>query len=303
MCCRIYIVDDACPEESGDFVLAHCTDTRVVVIRNPVNQGVGGAVVAGYLAAIRDGMDIAVKIDGDGQMDPALLPLFIKPILSGQADYCKGNRFFNLEKLATMPKIRLIGNSVLSLLSKLSTGYWDLFDPTNGYTAIQLDVAKQMPLHKLSQRYFFETDMLFRLNTLRARVLDIPMEARYGDERSGLRVRYVIGEFFWKNLVNTGKRIFYNYYLRDMSLASLELPIGAGLMLFGTVFGAFSWAASSHSGIAASTGTVMLSALPLLMGLQFLLAFVAHDIAGVPRAAIHPRLRHDQPAGSETPGR
>ena len=174
---RIYVVDDLCPEQSGDFVEAHCDDPRVRIIRHEVNQGVGGAVMSGYRAAIEEGVDIIVKVDGDGQMDPSLIPYFVEPIISGNADYTKGNRFFDLESVRAMPRIRLFGNAVLSFMTKMSSGYWDLFDPTNGYTAIHADVAKHLPFEKISKRYFFETDILFRLNTVRAVVVDMPMEA------------------------------------------------------------------------------------------------------------------------------
>ncbi len=175
----IYVVDDCCPDDSGALVRAECLDPRVHVIRLPKNLGVGGAVMAGYQAAIKDGMDIAVKIDGDGQMDPRYIVSFIEPILAGEADYTKGNRFFNLDSLDQMPRGRLLGNAALSFMSKLSSGYWDLFDPTNGYTAIHCEVARHLPMKKISPRYFFESDMLFRLNTLRAVVVDIPMDAKY----------------------------------------------------------------------------------------------------------------------------
>ena len=132
--------------------------------------------MSGYQAAITDGADVIVKVDGDGQMDPSLISCFVDPILAGEADYTKGNRFYDLEEIRAMPPIRLFGNTVLSFMSKLSSGYWDLFDPTNGYTAIHVDVVKHLPLGKISRRYFFETDMLFRLNTLRAVVVDVPMD-------------------------------------------------------------------------------------------------------------------------------
>ena len=176
---RIYVVDDACPEKTGAFVQDACEDPRVEVIFNPVNAGVGGAVIEGYKVALRDGMEVIVKLDGDGQMDPALIPDLVRPIAAGDADYTKGNRFYNLERIREMPRLRIVGNALLSLMTKLSAGYWDIFDPTNGFTAIHWKVARQLPFEKISRRYFFETDMLFRLNTIRAVVLDVPMDARY----------------------------------------------------------------------------------------------------------------------------
>ncbi|MCX2545080.1 glycosyltransferase family 2 protein [Pseudomonas sp. COW5] len=288
---RIYVVDDCCPQETGKYVSEHCTDLRVTILHNPVNLGVGGAVMNGYAAAIQDGMDIIVKVDGDGQMDPRLIKQFVAPIIDGEADYTKGNRFFDLEEIHAMPKMRLFGNAVLSFMTKLSSGYWDLFDPTNGFTAIHRDVAKHLPFHKISNRYFFETDILFRLNTLRAVVIDIPMDAKYGEEESNLKISKIVGEFLAKHLRNLSKRIFYNYYLRNMSLASIELPLGVLMLTAGTVFGVSHWMSSIGSGIPTPAGTVMLSALPIILGTQFILAFIGHDVAAVPKRPFHLKVQ------------
>lgn len=287
----IYVVDDQCPDGSGSFVKTHALDPRIKVIAHTENKGVGGAVMTGYRAALQDGMDIMVKIDGDGQMDPALIVRFIAPIVQGHADYTKGNRFFDLEQIRQMPTIRLLGNAALSFISKLSTGYWDLFDPTNGYTAIHRSAALRLPFQKISERYFFESDMLFRLNTLGAVVVDIPMDAKYGDEQSNLRIVKVLPEFLLKHSRNLFKRIFYNYYLRDMSIASFELPLGLLLLIFGLLFGANAWLTSIHSGLATTAGTVMLSALPVILGLQFLLAFLANDMSRIPKRPLQWRWK------------
>ena len=284
---RIYVVDDKCPDASGAFVRANCSDPRVTVLEHAENQGVGGAVMTGYRAAIDDGAQVIVKIDGDGQMDAALLPDFVAPILAGEADYTKGNRFFDLEQIRQMPAMRLFGNAVLSLMTKLSSGYWNLFDPTNGYTAIHADAARHLPFDKISRRYFFETDMLFRLNTLGAVVADVPMDAKYGDEVSNLKISKVVTEFAAKHVRNLAKRLFYNYYLRNMSLASLELPLGLGLLGFGTVYGLARWMGSAEHDVATPAGSVMLAALPVIMGVQLILAFLAYDIASVPTRPLH----------------
>lgn len=289
---KIYVVDDCCPVRSGDHVTEHCTDPRVVVLRHTINKGVGGAVMTGYQAGIADGMDILVKVDGDGQMESRLIPKFVEPILRGEADYTKGNRFFDLEKIQSMPKMRLFGNAVLSFLTKISSGYWDLFDPTNGFTAIHSESAKHLPFKKISERYFFETDILFRLNTLRAVVVDIPMDAKYGDEVSNLKISKIIGEFAKKHTRNFFKRIFYNYYLRDMSIASIELPVGLMLVAFGGIFGVYHWVASLHSGVPTPVGTVMLAVVPIIVGIQFILAFLAYDISSVPRRVTHSSIRN-----------
>lgn len=293
-CSRIYVVDDACPEGSGNKVESECHDPRVMVIRHAVNRGVGGAVMTGYRQAVADGVDIIVKIDGDGQMDPTLLQRFVIPILRGEADYTKGNRFFDLRQIRQMPFVRRIGNLGLSFMAKASTGYWDIFDPNNGFTAIHGEVAAILPMESISERYFFETDMLFRLNTLRAAVVDIPMDAQYGDEVSNLKVSKIFSEFLIKHLRNMGKRLLYNYYLRDLSIASLELVAGIVLLTFGGVFGAASWLESVESGKAASVGTVMVPTLAVMLGFQLVLAFLAYDIANIPRYPLHNRLQRNQ---------
>lgn len=283
----IYVIDDKCPDSSGDYVAQLCSDPRVRILWHQVNQGVGGAVMTGYRAAVADGADVIVKVDGDGQMDPDLIPYFVRPIIDGTADYSKGNRFYDLEEIGAMPPLRLFGNTVLSLMAKFSTGYWDLFDPTNGFTAIHADVARHLPYNKISQRYFFETDILFRLNIMRAAVVDVPMSAKYGNEVSGLKISKIVSEFLVKHMRNFLKRIFYNYYLRDLTLASLELPIGLMLLIFGVCYGTYYWLMSAETGSTTPAGVVMMAALPILTGLQLVLAFLGHDITSVPKRARH----------------
>lgn len=294
----IYCIDDACPEGSADIVEREVRDPRVRILRHSDNQGVGGAVLTGYMQAVEDGADVIVKVDGDGQMDTTLIPVMVEPIVRGDADYTKGNRFFDLRHIGRMPLMRRFGNLALSFMSKVSTGYWDIFDPTNGFTAISAKVAALLPFDRISHRYFFETDLLFRLNTLRAVVIDVPMDARYLGEESSLRVSRVAPEFLLKHVRNAGKRTLYNYFLRDMSIASLELVAGLSLVLFGMIFGARHWLLSLRTGDPASTGTVVIAALALLMGLQLVLAFLGHDIASVPRRALHPRLPARKPGSA-----
>lgn len=286
----IYVVDDACPDGSADWVEARNRDPRVHVLRHERNQGVGGAVMTGYAKAVADGMDVLVKMDGDGQMDPALLPRLLGPILRGEADYTKGNRFYDLGQISRMPGMRVFGNAMLSFMTKLSSGYWDVFDPTNGYTALHARVAMQLPFERVSRRYFFETDMLFRLNTIRAVVVDVPMHARYEGESSSLRIGRIVHEFLLKHIRNTAKRIFYNYFLRDLSLASLLLLVGGAFVVSGTLLGLGYWYRSAVSGIPTLPGSVTLVALLVIVGIQLLLGFLAHDIASVPRRALHPML-------------
>lgn len=286
----VYVVDDACPEGTGKYVESACRDQRVRVLYHAKNKGVGGATLTGYRQAVRDGADVIVKLDGDGQMDPALIPNFVRPVVAGEADYTKGNRFYSIEDLQQMPFVRLMGNSFLSFISKFSSGYWTIFDPTNGFTAIHGAVAAKLPLDKIEQRYFFESDMLFRLNILRAVVLDIPMTASYADEVSNLSIARTIPEFLCKHAVNSFKRLFYNYYLRDFNVASLEILLGTLALLFGMVFGARMWYLSFATGSPATSGTVMLAALPTLVGIQLILAFLSYDVGNIPRYPLHKRL-------------
>lgn len=279
---RVYVVDDCCPESSGQWVQEQCQDPRVHVLWHDENQGVGGAVRTGYQAALKDGLDIVVKVDGDGQMDPALIPLFTRPIERGRADYTKGNRFYRPESLKGMPAVRLIGNAALSFITKLSTGYWPNMDPTNGYTAIHAEVLRRLPLDKLEPRYFFETDMLYHLNIIRAVVRDVPMDAVYADEQSSLKVSRVLPEFMLKHLNRLLKRYVYVYLLRDFNIGSLYSVLGLLLCLGGGLFGAIHWLHGMATGQPASSGTVMLAALPLIIGIQFLIAFLHHDVSSVP---------------------
>ena len=223
---QIICVDDGCPDQTGVFVEENNTDPRIAVIKSERNQGVGGATKRGYLAALATDAEVVVKLDGDGQMDPELIPTLIAPIADGYADYTKGNRFFDSENTASMPLYRIVGNVVMSFVSKFSSGYWQLFDPNNGFTAIHHAVLRLMPLEKISDDYFFESDMLYQLNILRAVVADVPMEAIYGDETSSLNIFKILMPFARNHLMNFLRRIFYTYFLRDFNIASLELILG-----------------------------------------------------------------------------
>jgi dolichol-phosphate mannosyltransferase len=286
----IVVVDDACPERVGELVRREVRDPRVRVVIRDSNGGVGAATLAGMAAAVSEGADIVVKLDGDGQMDPSLIAKLVRPIQRGEADYVKGNRIFAPENVQGMPTTRLIGNSALSLLTKVSSGYWSVTDPTNGFVAMHAAVFSFLPQRKIAERFFFESDLLFRLNLLRARVVDIPMHAIYGTEKSNLSVPRVILPFLFRHLRNMFKRIAYLYFVRDFSIGSLYLVVGLPLMAFGVVFGLYEWLHHARLNIEASAGTVMLAALPLILGFQLLLSFVAFDIANSPRTPVYPRL-------------
>lgn len=285
---QIFVIDDACPDGSGALVERECRDPRVTVLRHAHNQGVGGAVLTGYRAALADGCAIAVKVDGDGQMDPAELPRLVAPIAEGRADYTKGNRFFWPDGLASMPRVRLVGNAVLSFFSKAASGYWSVMDPTNGYTALALPLLPLLETDKLARRYFFESDLLFRLGLLRAVVTDVPMHARYGSERSNLSVAHSALTFPFQFAARFAKRFAYNYLLRDFNSGSAQALLGLLLFVWGVAFGGWSWVDSWRSGAVASSGTVMLAGLPLIVGVQLLLGALQFDIENQPRTPVHP---------------
>ena len=285
---NIFCVDDNCPDESWKIAesLRH-KDSRIVIIRRETNGGVGAAVISGYKAALDVNAEIVVKIDGDGQMSPKLIPSFIKPIYENRADYVKGNRFYHLKSLSGMPFVRILGNSILSFVSKLSSGYWDLFDPTNGYTAIHGKVLRMLPLEEVNERFFFESDMLFRLSTIRAVVKNIPIDSIYRDEKSNLRIFDVLLTFPYLHFNRIIKRIFYNYFLRNFNIASLYLILGFFLSIFGIWYGVDSWIELSKINQTASSGTVMLAAMPIIIGNTYLVGFLAYDMQDIPTDPVH----------------
>lgn len=279
---RIYCVDDACPQASGDLIEAQCADPRVSVLRHASNQGVGGAVITGYVRAIADGAEIIVKIDGDGQMPLDMLDSLLQPILSGRADYTKGNRFYFLRDVEGMPPARLLGNAALSFITKLSSGYWSIFDPTNGFTAIHRAALTRLRLETIKQGYFFESDMLYHLYMARAVVADVPVRAKYGGETSSLAIRSTILPFLAGNMRNFVRRLVYTYYIRDLNMASLELLLSLPLLLGGMLWSLWHLWRSIETGIAATAGESMIGVLPIIMGFQLLLAAIQYDTQNLP---------------------
>ncbi|MDD2838606.1 MAG: glycosyltransferase family 2 protein [Sulfuricurvum sp.] len=279
---HIIVVDDKCPQHSGEYALSLNIE-RVTVIFHEVNQGVGGSVFSGYQKALELASDVVVKVDGDGQMDPNFMKSLIQPIIDGHADYTKGNRFKDFNALKSMPKIRLFGNSVLSFLVKMASGYWNVMDPTNGYTAIHKRALEGLNFDHISKRYFFESDMLIHLNIENMVVQDISIPTRYGDEESSLNIKKVLYQFPVKILQGLLKRIFYKYYIYDFNMASIYLFLGIPMVLFGGSFGIIKWVQAIDKGIETSTGTVMLSVLPIILGVQFLLQAISIDIDNIPK--------------------
>ncbi len=281
---HVIVVDDASPDRTSEIVAGLSPrDHRLVLIRHQQNQGVGGAMITGFRKALELGAQVVVKIDGDGQMDIGNLPELLEPLVLGKADYTKGNRFRDFAALRQMPLIRRVGNMGLGFLAKAATGYWNLFDPTNGFVAMRVETLAQLPLDEIDRGYYFEISMLANLYLLGAVVHDIPMPARYKGEVSSLLVRRVLFEFPPKLLGTFFRRALLKNFIYDFSMVSVYLLTGLPLLIFGILFGAYKWIAYSQLGIAAPTGTVILPTLCVLLGIQLLLSAVENDLRSVPR--------------------
>ncbi|MBV6391416.1 MAG: Undecaprenyl-phosphate 4-deoxy-4-formamido-L-arabinose transferase [Anaerolineales bacterium] len=296
----IIVVDDASPDSNAELVTAASRrDKRITLIRHEKNKGVGAAMITGFKKALELESDIVIKVDGDGQMDPAYIPAMIAPLIANEADYAKGNRFRDFNSLRQMPFVRRIGNLGLSFLSKAATGYWNIFDPTNGYFAIRAGVLAQLPLDKLDKGYFFETSMLAHLYLLGACVQDVAIPARYGNESSSLSIRRALFEFPFKLARTFLRRIALKYFIFDFSMMSIYLLTGFPLLFFGLIFGIIKWIQYSQLGVAAPTGTVILPTLSVILAIQILLSAIDFDLNAAPRKAISKAM--GESASRQTP--
>jgi glycosyltransferase involved in cell wall biosynthesis len=274
----IIVIDDACPENSGD-IAQRLRNDKVKVFWHTENRGVGGAMKTGYVAALKNGANVVVKLDGDGQMDPNQIHSLLIPLLTRKADYSKGNRFYSLRTVKSMPRVRLFGNVVLSFLSKISTGFYQIFDPNNGFTAISAGALNLIEFSEIDERYFFESDMLYQINSVGLQAVDVPMTAIYGEEVSNLRVGHSIFYFLVRHTKNAFKRIILTYFVRDFSVATLQLALGLAIGTWGTILGFTSWLHSMNSGTPSQPGTIVLVAILCITGLQLLLSFINYDIS------------------------
>lgn len=279
---HVIVIDDASPDNLQQ-VLKKVSDARVIVLRHEKNQGVGATMKTGFAKALELEADIIVKIDGDGQMDPELIPKFIQPVVENKADFTKGNRFVDLLFIKRMPLIRRLGNVALSFLVKMASGYWHAFDPTNGYVAIRAETLKSMLLRRVADRYFFEISLLCEAYFARAVLQDIPMKPHYGHESSSLNPAMIVFEFTPKLIVRILYRIMTAYFLRDFNVASLFLLFGLPLFLFGVVWSLCHWIQVVQTNIVASTGTVMIGALAIILGFQLLLQGMVLDVQNEPK--------------------
>lgn len=284
----VIVVDDASRDATAAVVERYAQlDPRILLVRHEVNQGVGGAMITGFQKALECGADLVVKIDGDGQMPLWLVPQLVQPLVDGTADYTKGNRFRDFTAIRTMPLIRRLGNVILSFLSKAATGYWHCFDPTNGFLAIRADVLSQVPLAKIDRSYFFETSMLSHLYVLGAVVKEVPMPARYAGETSSLSITRVIRQFPGRLLWSLLRRLTLKNFVYDFNMESFHIAVGLPLLLGGALYGGYHWWWYSSRMLAAPTGTVVLSALLITIGMQLLISAVNLDLQAIPREPIN----------------
>jgi dolichol-phosphate mannosyltransferase len=284
----VIVVDDGSRDATAE-VAERCaqSDSRILLLRHQTNQGVGAAVITGFKTALEAGADVIVKIDGDGQMPLWLVPNLVQPLIDGVADYTKGNRFRDFQAVRAMPFVRRVGNVILSFLSKAATGYWHCFDPANGFVAIRADVLSQLPLHKIDRTYFFETSMLSHLYVLGAVVREVPMPAHYAGETSSLSITSVVRQFPGKLFASLLRRLVLKNFIYDFNMESFHILTGLPLLLAGLLYGGYNWWWYASRSLAAPAGTVVLSALLIMLGAQLLISAVNLDLQSVPREPIN----------------
>ena len=279
----IVVVDDCSRDATADIVAALAKrDPRVTLVRHEQNQGVGGAMVTGFQKALELGAQLVVKMDADGQMPPEYLPDLLLPLILGEADYAKGNRFRDFDALRRMPAVRRAGNMALSFLTKAAVGYWNCFDPCNGYVAIRGELLRHLPLQKVQRSFFFETSMLAQLYLMGACVADVPMPAHYGAETSHLSIRRVLTEFPRRLAGCLLRRLVLRNFIYDFTMESVYLLTSLPLLLAGVLYGGLNWLSYSRAGVTAPTGTVVISALLITLGFQLLLSAIGEDLRAVP---------------------
>lgn len=253
-------------------------DHRIIVLNHKENYGVGGAMRTGLHEALKRKSDLIVKIDGDGQMDSGRIIELVKPLQNKKVGFSKGNRFADFKALRKMPAIRRFGNLALSFIIKVSSGYWKVMDPTNGFFCITSETLQKIDFKRLSSRYFFESSLLIELYYTGANIVDIPMSAQYNDEKSNLHIRTIVPLFSYKLFKAFVRRILYRYFIYDFSVFSIYILLGLPLLSFGVIFGLINWITHASAGVTTPTGTVMLSILPIILGFQMLLSWIQADI-------------------------
>lgn len=278
---HIIVIDDCSPDETSDVVRAE-NDPRVTLIRHEVNRGLGGSLVDAHKEALKLEADISVVMAGDAQMDPEYLPSLLDPIVDEGYDFTKGNRFYSRNSWAGMPRYRIFGNVVLTFLTKLATGYWDIFDPQNGYTAMVRDAQRTIDWDAVAKDYSFENDVLAHLGLDARRVKDVNIPAVYGAEVSDIKLGKVVPDLLATLRRAFWRRIFTRYVVASFSPVALFGFSGSLLFAWSLLFGA--WVVGQKVlGTTPTTATVMIAVLPFLMGFELMLAALVIDIMNAPR--------------------
>ena len=279
---KLVCVDDFCPESTGKEIFNTINSEKIDVIFHNQNKGLGGAMKSGFMHALKFDPEIIIKIDSDGQMNPFLIPRLIEPLLKGKAELSKGNRFTNPNFIKKMPYLRLIGNIGLGFITKLSTGYWELFDPTNGFIAIRSDVLKEISLEKIDDGFFFETDLLFRCALSNILISEISMEAVYAQEKSNLNPLKEFFRFSFKHLNIFFKRLAYQYFLLDFNPGSLSLFLGFLLGIVSLIIGTRSITHYDRLNLETPIGIQILFLATTLICNQLIISFFYYDASQKP---------------------
>lgn len=279
---HIIVVDDASPDDTYARAVEAATP-RTAVIRHEVNKGVGGAIISGHRRALQHGADVCVVMAGDGQMDVDYLPALLDPIADDGYGFAKANRFFSATSFEGMPAYRVFGNVVLTFLTKASSGYWNLVDPQNGYTAVTRQSLERVPLDRVAERYEFENDLLIWLNIANVRAIDVPIPAIYGEEVSGIKLHKVVPRLLRTLIGGFWRRIWRKYVMWSFSPIALLMGMGIPLFVFGVAMGIIAVILSLMTPGSVSTGTWLLAVAPTLVGIQFLLQAFVLDIEAAPK--------------------
>ena len=273
----VVCIDDLCPEGTGLAIQNQVKSNKVKVIFHQKNKGVGGATKTGIKFSESIGAEIIVKIDSDGQMDPSYIPLLIEPIINQASDYSKGNRFRNIDVLIKMPKLRLIGNIVLSFITKLSTGYWELFDPTNGFIAINTKILRRIEYEKTDNRYFFETDLLFRCGLYDLVISEIEIPTIYKNESSDLNLFFELYKYTVSHIIIFIKRIVYQYFLIDFNPGSFSFLLGTLSGIYTLIAGLRSIIYYKNLNIESPLGIKILFLTSAIISVQLMISFIYYD--------------------------
>lgn len=272
----VVVVDDASTDTTADRV-SECDDSRVHLLRHIANTGVGGATCDGHRWALEKGADVVVVIDGDNQMDLAHMAALLDPIADDGVGFTKANRFANLTTFHGMPPVRLFGNVMLSFLTKAASGYWNLFDPQNGYTAVHRSALERLDLDRLARGYSFENDLLISLNILGVRARDVPVPAVYADEVSHLHIRREAPRLAALMVRGFWRRMVLKYVFPSFSAVALLFFSGLALCLTGLAFGVYA-IIDSLGPRSATAGTVLLAVAPMLTGIHLLVQSLVLDM-------------------------